>query len=167
MGLLILLLLIAVPLVEVAVFIEVGGRIGIAATIAATLLTAVAGTALLRAQGLATLERARLQMDRGILPTRELFDGLCLLIAGALLLTPGFVTDLVGLVLFFPAVREVLRQFLGRRLEVSAKGRVYRSGRRPGPRGPAGPGADVIDGEYREVTDDDEPEGDDPPRIPR
>ncbi len=166
MGLLILLLLIAVPLVEVAVFIEVGGRIGIAATIALTLLTAVAGTALLRAQGLATLERARLQMDRGILPARELFDGLCLLIAGALLLTPGFVTDLVGLVLFFPAVREALRQFLGRRLEVSAKGRVYASGRRRDPRGRAGPGADVIDGEYRDVTDD-ESEDDDPPRIQR
>ncbi len=164
MGLLILLLLIAVPLVEVAVFIEVGGRIGIAATIALTLLTAVAGTALLRAQGLATLERARAQMDRGIVPARELFDGLCLLIAGALLLTPGFVTDLVGLVLFFPAVREALRQFLGRRLEVSASGRVYSSGRR-GPRGR--PGADVIDGEYRDVTDDESEDDDDPPRIPR
>lgn len=164
MGLLILLLLIAVPLVEVAVFIEVGGRIGIAATIALTLLTAVAGTALLRAQGLATLERARVQMDRGIVPTRELFDGLCLLIAGALLLTPGFVTDLVGLVLFFPAVREALRQFLGRRLEVSARGRVYSSGRR-GPRGRSG--ADVIDGEYQDVTEDESEDDDDPPRIPR
>jgi UPF0716 protein FxsA len=160
MGLLILLLLIAVPLIEIAVFIEIGGQIGVGATIVATVLTAMAGTWLLRAQGLATLARARGQMDQGILPARELFDGLCLLFAGALLLVPGFVTDAVGLILFIPAVRERLRRFIGHRIEAA-------EGARRGPGRPGHPPSDVIDADYRDVTEDDQPDHDNHPRIPR
>ena len=102
-------LFIGLPLLEIAVFIEVGGEIGVWPTIAATVVTALAGSVLLRAQGLATLTRARAQMDQGQLPAREMFEGVCLVLAGAMLLLPGFVTDFIGLLLFIPPLREVLR----------------------------------------------------------
>ena len=107
---------ILVPLIEIAVFIQVGGWIGLWPTLALIVLTAVLGTWQLRAQGIATLARARSQMERGVMPARELFDGLCLLVAGALLLTPGFVTDAVGGLLFVPPLRDFLRRMIGRHL---------------------------------------------------
>ena len=100
MGILLLAALIGVPLIEIGLFIEIGGFIGLWPTLALVILTAVVGSWQLRLQGLATLARARQQLDRGQLPARELFDGFCLVIAGALLLTPGFMTDAVGLALF-------------------------------------------------------------------
>ena len=102
MAIVLLAAFILVPLIEIAVFIKVGGWIGLWPTLALIVLTAVLGTWQLRAQGIATLARARSQMERGVMPARELFDGLCLLVAGALLLTPGFVTDAMGGLLFVP-----------------------------------------------------------------
>ena len=102
MGRLIFLILIITPIVEIAVFIQVGGLIGLWPTLAAIVLTALIGTALLRQQGLATLARAQREMAAQRLPVRELFDGICLLLAGALLLTPGFVTDAIGGALLMP-----------------------------------------------------------------
>ena len=90
MGFFILLLFIAVPIVEISVFIQVGDVIGLWPTIAIVILTALMGTAMLRQQGLSTLMRAQSAMNEGRLPATELFDGLCLVIAGAFLLTPGF-----------------------------------------------------------------------------
>ena len=91
-------------------------------------VAALFGTWCLRAQGLATLARARAQIDRGALPTKELFDGACLLIAGALLLTPGFVTDTVGFLLFVPALRDILRGVLARHVEGRIESRIYVDG---------------------------------------
>ncbi|RMD60721.1 MAG: FxsA family protein [Alphaproteobacteria bacterium] len=154
MPILLLAAFIGVPLLEIAVFIQVGGVIGLWPTLALVVLTAMVGTHQLRAQGLATLARARAEMDRGNLPTRELFDGACLLIAGVLLLTPGFVTDTVGLLLFVPAVRNWLRRALAKRLKVQTQTRIFVDGVEidpdagPGPRG-RGP---IIDGDYDDVT---------------
>lgn len=149
MALVILLAFIAVPLIEIAVFIQVGNRIGLVSTLAVVVATALAGTYMLRLQGLSTLHRAQTAMNRGELPLREVFDGLCLLVAGALLLTPGFVTDAVGASLFIPFVRSALRQLLGRWLVTS--GRVHM---RQGPdRGPFRD-ATTIDGEYEDIDDD-------------
>ena len=67
------------------------------------------------------MARGREQLDRGQLPARELFDGFCLVIAGALLLTPGFMTDAIGLALFVPGFRDWLRQYLGRRMKTSVR----------------------------------------------
>ncbi|MCZ6846407.1 MAG: FxsA family protein, partial [Alphaproteobacteria bacterium] len=89
MALWFLLAFIGVPLVEIALFIKVGGLIGLWPTIAIVIATAVAGTALIRRQGLNTLQRAQQEMDAQRLPVRELFDGICLIFAGAMLLTPG------------------------------------------------------------------------------
>lgn len=153
MALLILLAFIAVPLIEIAVFIEVGGRIGLASTLAVVVATALAGTYMLRLQGLSTLHRAQSAMNRGELPLREVFDGLCLLVAGALLLTPGFVTDAIGGSLFVPPVRAGLRQLLGRWFVTS--GRVHmHHGRGPGP-GRYSDGS-TIDGEFEDLDDVDD-----------
>jgi UPF0716 protein FxsA len=145
MGLILLAAFIAVPLIEIAVFIQVGGLIGLWPTLAIVILTAIAGSAMLRSQGLATAQRARQQMDRGVMPTRELFDGICLVFAGALLLTPGFVTDIVGLLLFVPPFRDLLRTTAGRYVQRHAQTRVYTyggpgDGARNDPRNGAGAG---------------------------
>ena len=129
MGIFILLALILGPLIEIAVFIQVGGAIGLWPTLILIVVTALLGTWQLRAQGLATLSRARSQMDRGVMPARELFDGVCLVIAGALLLVPGFVTDVIGALLFVPALRNALRLAIGRRVAASAETRVFVDGK--------------------------------------
>jgi UPF0716 protein FxsA len=153
--------LILVPLLEIALFIDVGEAIGLWPTLGLVVATAVLGTWQLRQQGLATLGRARAQMDRGRLPTRELFDGFCLVIAGALLLTPGFMTDSLGFALFIPPVRDAIRRALARRFEVSGQAGVGPSGDgRPQPPGPGG----VIEGEYRDVSDDPADDGGGRPR---
>lgn len=162
MALLLLAAFIGVPLLEIAVFIQVGGLLGLWPTLAIVILTAVIGTALLRVQGLATLARAQAQMQQGALPTRELFDGACLLIAGVLLLTPGFVTDGLGFLLFLPAVRDILRRILSQHMStrmeshITIDGQEVRPDRKPGPgRGP------VIEGEFDEI---DEADGENEPR---
>ena len=83
MPLLLLSVLIAVPLIEIGVFIQVGGAIGLWPTLGAIVLTALAGSALIRHQGLAILGQARDSFAAGRLPVREIFDGICLLLAGA------------------------------------------------------------------------------------
>ncbi len=149
MGLVIFLLFLLVPLIEIGVFIEVGGWIGLLPTLGLILLTAVLGTWQLRAQGLSTLARARQQMEQGQLPAQELYDGFCLIIAGALLLTPGFVTDAVGFALFVPAFRRLLRQVIARRIRLRTEVRMRRQHGRGS--------TTIIDGEFREVPEDHDP----------
>ncbi len=149
MGLVLFLLFLLVPLIEIGVFIEVGGLIGLLPTLGLILLTAALGTWQLRAQGLSTLARARRQMDQGQLPAQELYDGFCLIIAGALLLTPGFVTDAVGFALFVPAFRRLLRHFIAQRIRMRAEVRMRQDGNRGS--------STIIDGEFREVPDDHDP----------
>ena len=108
-GLVIFFALIGVPLIEIAVFIEVGGRIGLWPTMALIFATAAIGTALLRHQGLSVLADARGSVERGELPVRAQLDGVCLVIAGALLLTPGFFTDLAGALLLISPIRHILQ----------------------------------------------------------
>ena len=121
MGFVILLAFIAIPLIEIAVFIEVGGYIGLWWTLAIVVGTALGGTYMLRRQGLNTLQRAQQQMAEGRMPLREVFDGLCLLIAGALLLTPGFVTDLAGALLLMPPVRLFLGHLVAQHIVASGQ----------------------------------------------
>ena len=148
MGIVLLLVFLLVPLVEIAVFIEVGGWIGLWPTLGLVILTAFLGTWQLRAQGLATMDSARRQLNHGRLPTQELFDAACLLVAGALLLTPGFVTDAAGLALFVPAVRNLLRQAAGRYIRKHAETRVFVDGQEINP---GAAGEVVVDAEFQEV----------------
>jgi UPF0716 family protein affecting phage T7 exclusion len=96
---------IAIPLIEIALFIQVGGLIGLWPTLGIVLLTAVAGSFLMRSQGLATLERLRGSLSRMDDPSEPLAHGAMILFGGALLLTPGFFTDALGLALMLPPVR--------------------------------------------------------------
>lgn len=164
MGILLLVAFIGLPLIEIWVFIEVGGEIGALTTVSICILTAVIGMFMLRAQGLATLMRARAQMEAGVLPARELFDGFCLLIAGAFLLTPGFVTDGMGFLLLVPAFRELLRALGARHFADHAK--VHVSGARAR-RYDASGDSTIIEGEFSEVSEaDNGPNGGNGGRLP-
>ncbi|MBT3358023.1 MAG: FxsA family protein [Rhodospirillales bacterium] len=151
MGLILLILMIGVPIIEIAVFIEVGGWLGLVPTLAVVVLTAVIGTGLLRHQGFSTLARAQQHLAVGRFPMAEVFDGLCLLLAGALLLTPGFVTDAFGFLLFVPAFRAGFRGLVGRYLESSGRVNVQAGGFGPGNTPDRDPS--VIEGEFEEVGD--------------
>ena len=99
------------PVVEIALIIQVGQALGVPPTIALILFTAVVGAYLLKREGLATLFRARQKMESGRIPAQEMGEGMMLAFAGALLLTPGFVTDVVGFSLLSGTVR---RKLIGR-----------------------------------------------------
>ncbi|HUC63432.1 MAG TPA: FxsA family protein [Alphaproteobacteria bacterium] len=154
MAPLILLAFLTLPFIEIAVFIRVGAAIGVLPTVALTLLSTAAGIALMRHQGLATLARARASAERNEPPVDEMLDGLCILLAGLLLIVPGFVTDALGLLLFIPAVRRRVRMRLWRGLEG-----------RGGGRGPGG-GGTVIETDYVVIKEDRKP-GDAPHGPPR
>lgn len=104
-----LLLLIVIPLLEIYVLIQVGDVIGVPLTIVALLTVSILGAWLLKREGLATWRRVRETMARGAMPTAELTDGVMIIFGGALLLTPGFVTDIVGFLLILPPTRRPLK----------------------------------------------------------
>ena len=103
-----LIVFMLVPIVEMWILIEVGGWIGALPTIGLVVVTATLGLSLLKRQGLSTLLSARQKMNEGSIPATELVSGVMLAVGGALLLTPGFVTDLVGFVLLIPQTRQWL-----------------------------------------------------------
>jgi len=113
------LLFIIMPIVEMTVLIKVGSIIGAASTIGLVLLTAVIGASLLKRQGLSTLMRANQKMNAGELPAKEVAEGFLLAVGGALLLTPGFVTDAVGFSLLMPGIRGLLIEQLMKKMIVS------------------------------------------------
>ncbi|MEJ2313371.1 MAG: FxsA family protein [Nitrospirota bacterium] len=106
-----------VPVIELSLLIYVGSRIGTLNTIAIILLTAVVGAFMVRFEGMGVLYRIRLDLGEGRIPTEELINGALILVAGALLLTPGFVTDFVGFLLVLPATRELIKPPLKRYLK--------------------------------------------------
>ena len=105
-------LFIVVPLVELYLIIEVGGVIGALWTVLLVLLTAVIGVSLLRIQGFSTLNRARQNMAMGTLPAMEMMEGVMLAIGGALLITPGFITDTLGFMCLLPVTRRAMIRYL-------------------------------------------------------
>ena len=142
---LLLVLFLVVPLAEIWVLIEVGSVVGAITTVALVVLTAVVGAALMRAQGLATLLRARTSMAKGEVPALELLEGAVILIAGALLLTPGFITDAAGFACLVPPVR--------RRLILGAVN--LRPAGPPRHHGRPEPGGRTLEGEFRRREDGD------------
>jgi UPF0716 protein FxsA len=111
---LLILLFIVVPLVELFVIIEVGQAIGVWPTIALLFLDSILGAVLLRSQGRTVWRRFNEALAAGRVPHREIFDGAMVILGGALLLTPGFVTDVFGLLLLIPPTRAMIRRFLAR-----------------------------------------------------
>jgi len=135
-ALLLIAAFIVVPLAELAVIIEVGQAIGVPLTILILLADSVLGGILLRAQGRAAWRRLREAMRAGRVPHREVLDGALVIFGGALLLTPGFLTDIVGLLLLIPPTRAVARRIVGRvlarRVVMGPVGRARRRTSRPG-----------------------------------
>ncbi len=151
MALIILLLFITVPIAEIGLFIQVGGWLGLWPTLGVVILTAVIGTALLRHQGLGALRRVQESLAENRLPVTEMFDGLCLLLAGALLLTPGFLTDALGFTLFIPPLRAGAARAIGRYILRHGQVHVRGHDMPPGGEEPDGP---VIDGDFEELAPD-------------
>ena len=157
--LILLLIIIGLPLLEIAIFIEVGEAIGVTATLAAVVLGTIIGVAVVRAQGVGVFNRLRRQVDAGEPPEREVFDAFCLLLAGFFVLIPGFFTDTLGVLLLLPPVRGYL---MGGAAKMAAKKRAAQ-GQGGGPQG-GGPqggtrayrtrsGNVVIEGEYEELDE--------------
>lgn len=160
-----LLIFLMIPILEVIVFIQAGQYIGVLNTLVLTILTAIMGMSLLRLQGFQTLQKAQVKLARNEAPLSELFDGLCLFAAGLLLLTPGFVTDTVGFLLFLPPVRAVLRhnikQLPGAFFQQSgfSSEEIFQAERdaqqNDACRKPSGT-PNVIEGEYKDITEKDQ-----------
>ena len=132
------LLFITVPLIELFLLIQVGERIGLTATVLLVVATGALGATLARQQGLATWRKFQTESAAGRPPGRTLLDGLLILIAGAVLLTPGLLTDLTGFALLIPAVRKLV----GARLAGWFASRVrVATPRGRGPAAPRGPGS--------------------------
>jgi UPF0716 protein FxsA len=155
MGYILFFIFIGVPVIEISVFYVVGGMIGLGPTIAAILLTAFAGAWLLRAQGMATLVRAQDHLERGEFPIAQVFDGICLLVAGAFLLTPGFVTDSLGFLLFLPPFRALLARTA--QMVLIRRGGVHgwsNYSEQTGPTEDHPEDGPIIDGDFEEIKPD-------------
>jgi UPF0716 protein FxsA len=121
-----LLVFTIVPLIELFVLIEIGSRIGSGPTLLLLLLTGIFGAYLASRQGLSVLQRARQDLAQGRIPANPLVDGVMVLIGGMLLLTPGFLTDILGFVLLIPVTRLPLKGFLLRMLRRMVERGVFR-----------------------------------------
>jgi UPF0716 protein FxsA len=138
-----LLVLLVLPLAEIWLFIEVGSIIGAGWTVLLIVATAFIGALLIRVQGLGTLARVQTQLQKGELPAIELLEGVLILLAGGLLLIPGFITDVAGFALLLPLLRRAI-------IEACLRRGLIRPGAPPSREGPAGR---TLEGEYRHLDD--------------
>ncbi|MGR3621225.1 FxsA family protein [Pseudophaeobacter sp.] len=145
-----------VPLIEIGLFIQVGGAIGLWPTLAIVVLTAVLGTSLVRSQGRLALGQMRNSFQTLSDPAEPLAHGAMILFAGALLLTPGFFTDALGFALLMPPVRMAVYRYISKRITVSQF--QMGPGSAQGRHSPGGPAnhqpnnSDIIDGDFEEVA---------------
>lgn len=144
----------AIPLIEITLFIQIGGAIGLGWTLFTVVLTAILGTLLVRNQGALALGQVRSSFNDMRDPTEPLAHGAMILFSGALLLTPGFFTDAIGFLLLVPAVRSWA--FGAIRAQINVQ--TFETGTRSrGPQHARDPRGDVIEGDYTEVQP--EPKG--------
>lgn len=141
------ILFLLIPFIEIAVFIWVGGEIGIGTTLLLTFLTAITGGLIIKYQGWMTVSTMRDNLDRGALPVKEIFDGFCLVAAGTMLITPGFVTDILGFTLLIPPLRDAIRSKIAQSKHFQFNAGTAHSRRNTPPPG-------VIEGEYERVEDE-------------
>lgn len=148
----IILILVAVPIIEIALFIELGGWVGLWPTIALVIITAILGGILLRMQGFAAMQKLQSSVAEGGDPRGPLAHGVMILMAGLLMLTPGFFTDAVGFALLLPPVRSALIAWIGPKLAA----RAIHMG--PGMQGRQPPRPDQpIDADYVDLDVEDDP----------
>ena len=141
------LVLLLVPIIEIGLFIEVGGWIGTWPTIGIIIVTALLGSWLLRRQGLQALREMQSRLIAGDAPGQLLAEGAMILFAGALLLTPGFFTDTVGFLLLMPPVRVMVWRWISARIQVHSAGTVHGQWHFQN-------GDTVVDGEFTEIHPD-------------
>lgn len=144
MGLILVALFIVLPIAEIYVIIQVGDAIGVLPTIALLIVDGMIGVALLRSQGRRAIERFNGALEQGRVPAREVFDGTAIMLGGALMLAPGFITDIFALCLLLPPTRDLIR-IVGTRLGwrgISGSWRIgsFGSGPSGGPGGGSPPG---------------------------
>lgn len=151
------LLFLAVPLIEISLFITIGGWLTLWPTLGLVLLTGIIGTALMRWQGLKVLAELRGDMGQIRDPLSPLAHGALILVAGLLLLTPGFFTDAIGFLLMVPAVRAWIIGQVGARVQVQTFGMQGGFQSQTMSRDPSQPG--VIDGDYIEIDENKPPRG--------
>lgn len=149
----ILLLFIAVPIIEISLFIQVGGVLGLWPTIGLVLLTAFVGASLVRSQGIQTLLSVQQRLQQGELPAQQIFEGVVLVVAGLLLLTPGFLTDCTGMILLLPAPRAKAAKYLMSKMTLTTMGGFQSSQR--GPFDHSSQDGRTFDGEFERKNDDD------------
>lgn len=149
-----LLAFIAVPLIEIGLFIKVGGWLTLWPTLAIVLATGIIGTFLVRQQGLKVLGELRNSMSQMRDPLSPLAHGAMILFAGALLLTPGFFTDAIGFLLLVPQIRQAIITFAAARVKVAS----FTAGSHAGASRPRYGDDGVIDGEYSDLTDTPDPQ---------
>ncbi|MEP3345133.1 MAG: FxsA family protein [Litoreibacter sp.] len=143
------LLFVTIPIVEIGLFIQVGGWLGLWPTLGIVILTAMLGTFLVRAQGLMAMSQIRSNLQEFQDPTESLAHGAMILASGLLLLTPGFFTDAVGFALLVPPVRLALFHWLRNKVKVQSFVQTnYRREERPTAN------SDVIDGDFADIDDD-------------
>ena len=142
-----LIIFIVIPFIELMVFASVSEHIGIFTALLLAFLTAAIGGTIVRHQGIQTIMAMRGAANEGKIPLSELFDGFCLVAAGAMLITPGFVTDTIGFLLLVPVVRDILRTIIKNHTQWSINGQDSYT-----PYHQANP--DVIEGEFEEVDDE-------------
>ncbi|MEZ2130014.1 MULTISPECIES: FxsA family protein [unclassified Sinorhizobium] len=129
------LFIFAMPLVEIAGFIIVGKAIGLWATLGLVILSIFAGLALLRIQGIGILQRISAESRNGGVPGRDLVHGAMIVLAALLLLLPGFVSDILGLLLFIPAVRDLAWKYLSQRIIILGSAGPFARGNNARPSG--------------------------------
>jgi len=116
MFFLLLLLFLAVPLAEILVIVEVAQKTGIIETIGLLLIVSILGAWLVKSEGMGVIRKIQFQLVQGQIPSKELLDGGLILIAGVMMLTPGFITDALGLLLLFPLTRPIIRRLFFKRI---------------------------------------------------
>lgn len=112
-----ILLFTLIPITELALLIEIGRYIGVGYTLGVVIFTGVAGAYLAKTQGLITLRRIQEDVNQGRMPTDKLLDGVLILCSGILLLTPGFITDIIGFMGLIPLTRGLFKRWLKRKIE--------------------------------------------------
>jgi UPF0716 protein FxsA len=155
------LLFAILPIIEIALLINVGEQIGGWYTVAIVILTAFVGAHLVRQQGLSTLMQAQQKMQSGVLPGQEMAEGLLLVIAGVLLVTPGFITDGIGFLLSLPMTRPLIAKGLVSRMSIKMVDPSFQGGFSHTHHQQSTSGQqkeDIIEGEYeRKDNDSDKP----------
>lgn len=132
-----------IPFIEIYLLLKIGAIVGVFPTIFLVVFTAILGAWLLRQQGLATWQRLQESLAKGTIPAFEMIEGPILLVGGALLLTPGFFTDILGFLCLIPMTRKKLANY------IIAKGIITTTGPEPDQQSPKSKPSNVIEGEYK------------------